>query len=277
MTVSVVVPMCRSVLSDEDKKSLDRLVSVLGEFAVTVACPEGMDVAEVEVRYPSFGFERFDSKLFAGQRVFNELLLSRDFYERFLEWDYILIHQSDSFVFRNELQQWCDKGYDYIGSPWLFESWHRSYIYLELSGLKSAYLRKMKGIDDYNIARGKVGDGGFSLRKTRAHYDFLNKHADIVDHYKSMSKYARYNEDVFWAVEPAKNGEDFKVPKPAEAVRFAFAQYPDLAHQVTDYTLPFACRGFNDKESKAFWKPIMKKISEKSGRDSAENSPEILE
>jgi hypothetical protein len=36
--------------------------------------------------------------------------LSASFYERFLDTKYILIYQLDAFVFKDELQEWCDKG-----------------------------------------------------------------------------------------------------------------------------------------------------------------------
>lgn len=257
MSVNIVVPIYKSALSGDDKTSLDRLVLALGEYPITVVHPEGLELGQVQSRYPSFKYESFDPKFFKDRMAYNHLMLDPAFYERFLEWDYILIHQCDAFVFRNELQQWCDKGYDYIGAPWLYTEWHRSYIYLELSALKSYYLRKTKGIVDRNIARGKVGSGGFSLRRTRALYDFLVKYPDLAQSYKDMSEYLRYQDDVFWAVEPKAQGVYFKIPKSIEAVNFSFDDNPSLAYQVTNYNLPFGCHGFNKRQYRSFWKSMI--------------------
>lgn len=257
MTVNIVVPIYKTQLSDDDKLSLDRLVGVLGDFETTVVHPEGLDLAQVKERYPKFEYKAFDPRFFAGKLGYNDFMLSVEFYEAFLDWDYILIYQTDAFVFRNELQAWCDKGYDYIGAPWLFKDWHRTYVYLELSGIKSAYLKWRKGITERKIARGKVGNGGFSLRRPRTHYDFLLAHAELAEFYKSKATHPRYYEDVFWAVEPVRQGADFKIPKSAEAIYFSFDQYPDLGYQVTDHVLPFGCHGFNKRKAKSFWKPLI--------------------
>ena len=31
----------------------------------------------------------------------------------------MLIYQLDAYVFKDELLNWANKGYDYIGAPWL--------------------------------------------------------------------------------------------------------------------------------------------------------------
>ena len=70
---------------------------------------------------------------------YNELLLSENFYTTFSAFKYILIYQPDSYVFRDELMEWCKEGYDYIGAPWLEDN-------------------------DEQIKLNGVGNGGFSLR-----------------------------------------------------------------------------------------------------------------
>ena len=34
------------------------------------------------------------------------------------EYRFMLCHEPDAFVFRDEVEQWCDSGFDYIGAPW---------------------------------------------------------------------------------------------------------------------------------------------------------------
>lgn len=50
---------------------------------------------------------------------YNRLMLSEDLYSAFSNYEYILICQSDAYIFRDELKEWCEAGYDYVGAPWL--------------------------------------------------------------------------------------------------------------------------------------------------------------
>src|SRR3546814_12069713 len=61
----------------------------------------------------------FDDGYFKDISSYNSLMMSSAFYQSFLEYKYILIHQTDAFVFNNELKEWCEKDFDYIGDPWL--------------------------------------------------------------------------------------------------------------------------------------------------------------
>lgn len=61
----------------------------------------------------------FERHFFTSVEGYNKLCYNIDFYSAFRNYDYMLIYQLDAWVFRNELQMWCEKGYDYIGSPFL--------------------------------------------------------------------------------------------------------------------------------------------------------------
>lgn len=78
----------------------------------------------------------FHENYFKSIDGYNKLMLSPSFYKAFSNYEYILIYQLDAWVFKDELQHWCNQKYDYIGAP----------IYQN---------NKLIGI----------GNGGFSLRK----------------------------------------------------------------------------------------------------------------
>lgn len=61
--------------------------------------------------------ERFDDAYFKSPKTYNKLLINPLFYERFVAYEFMLIHQLDAYVFKDELEKWCNKGYDYIGAP----------------------------------------------------------------------------------------------------------------------------------------------------------------
>jgi hypothetical protein len=101
--------------------------------------PEGLENDYITKKYSNISVESFPKRYFENIEGYNELLLSASFYERFLDTKYILIYQLDAFVFKDELQEWCDKGYDYI-APWIAPQntlWSKSLInLLEILGQK---------------------------------------------------------------------------------------------------------------------------------------------
>ncbi|MCK5681152.1 hypothetical protein KAI46_10130 [bacterium] len=55
----------------------------------------------------------------ALEEAYNKLLVFPGFWDAFPSFEYMLIAQLDAFVFRDNLDEWCRKGYAYIGAPWL--------------------------------------------------------------------------------------------------------------------------------------------------------------
>ncbi|MFR4025094.1 MAG: DUF5672 family protein [Alistipes indistinctus] len=50
-----------------------------------------LGMTPVMMRFPSCRIESFDPSFFAGRYGYNHLMLSAEFYRRFLNWEYILI------------------------------------------------------------------------------------------------------------------------------------------------------------------------------------------
>ena len=42
--------------------------------------------------------------------------MKEKFYRAFADYEYILIYQLDCLVFASSLEEWCGKGWDYVGS-----------------------------------------------------------------------------------------------------------------------------------------------------------------
>ena len=80
-------------------------------------------------------------------------MLSSVFYQEFEQYQYVLIAQTDSLVFSDDLNIWAEKGYSYIGAPW-FEGYTQPTQPLRLTA---------------------VGNGGFSLRNVQDFLRVLNR------------------------------------------------------------------------------------------------------
>jgi hypothetical protein len=78
-----------------------------------------LDLSALARQYPPLSIESFPDENFRDISCYNRMLLNDEFYARFAEYEYALIHQLDAFVFSDRLLEWCKLGYDYIGAPWL--------------------------------------------------------------------------------------------------------------------------------------------------------------
>jgi hypothetical protein len=267
---NVVIPVYKPKPSDTEIISLNQCLKIFNNENITFCtyhdfdCREYDSVAErngVEINYVFF-----DADFFLSQSSYNQLLLSKSFYNGFASSDYILIYQLDSFVFRNELDYWIENEYDYIGAPWF----------------------KYKG--NQAVFDG-VGNGGFSLRKVRSLLRILELNRDkivkglprLLKEYRGeypspifitkipliisrtfgyrnkIRYYLEHNtkkEDIFWGMVAPAVDPTFRIPDPETALQFAFEREPEMCYRLNNYQLPFGVHAW-EKHNKEFWLPII--------------------
>lgn len=253
MKVAVVIPYYKAELTKIEKQSFEQCLKILKNYDKIFALPEGL---EIKFNTPSLKTEWFKREFFQNIAGYNKLMLSPGFYERFLEYDYILIYQLDSFVFRDELDYWCNKNYDYIGAPWIAT---KTLLSTLLEPFASKSIKKRAPIFY------KVGNGGFSLRKTETFFKIskeLKKEINIQLEEKKGEIYC--NEDVFWSLKAPKFYPDFAIPGYEEAVKFAIDRKPDIALKINNNELPFGCHGIDKPKVVKFWAPIIEKEYQKT-------------
>lgn len=254
--IIIVIPIHRAELTPDEQVSVSQCTRILGDYAIRFVCPESVKVVKGFEHIP---VEHFDAGFFKSVADYNRLMLTQAFYERFAQYDFILIHQTDAFIFRDELQQWAQKGYSYVGAPWLLKAKYRTWwgrLILQFRGLSY----RLKGQPFRPALLGdKIGNGGLSLRKTT---DFIHVCATekeaIAEYLQKSEQWSEYNEDAFWATRPS-----FLYPTTQEGLFFAFDIYPEECLRQTNHALPFGCHGWNKGNVSSFWKPIIDKQTEK--------------
>ncbi len=259
--VAVVVPMSsRPWLADDEKISLAHLIHHLGHYDKYLVIPQSMSIT-----IPGFGRERFDDGYFGSAAANTRLMLSTSFYQRFRQYEYVLIYHLDALVFADELQAWCAQGYDYIGPPWQITD------------------------DTPWVKEPGVGNGGFSLRnvasclnvltstryalppdeywqRVSATYSGTNKAwrlpNKLLKHWKRFNnvrrEVARFqkNEDLFWATRASHYCPGFKIAPVETALRFAFEAVPRQSFAEIGHRLPFGCHAW-PRYDRAFWEPYL--------------------
>ena len=224
--VAVVIPTYKTSLSVTEYISLQQAHKILGKHDIYLAMPEGLDFCGVYEKNNFFPRKVFFSKeYFEDISGYNRLMLDRNFYAAFAEYEYILIYQLDAFVFRDELLDFCNLEYDYIGAPWLSGRYH---------------------FIDRKHCIWRVGNGGLSLRKVSAFRAVLEKKEREVKQYTK-------NEDLFFSM---IIDSDFHVAPVETALRFAFEREVKECFEKNGYTLPFGCHAW-ERYDLDFWRPYI--------------------
>lgn len=261
----IVIPVYKGDITQYEKMSLRQCCKVMSKYTICLVTYKDLDCTvyyriaqEYDIQLLR---ENFDEHYFAGLDAYNKLMIAKEFYLRFKNYDYMLIYQLDAYVFRDELEEWCKKGYDYIGAPWFGE--YKSY--------------------EEGAKLWKVGNGGFSLRKISTYIRILTRKRPVygVSHlwqsvsdrdffhrcyYVLKSIFGWHNtmdyytsqyvdqEDLFWCVDVNQYGYTLCIPNVAEAIAFSFERSPEYLYEQNNNTLPFGCHAWQKYDYESFWK-----------------------
>lgn len=279
----VTIPIYKEHLNPSEEASFRQCLKVLKLHEITIFTFKGLDISRYnEIAHElstKFNVEYFNQKYFESVKGYNMLCLSHEFYDRFKQFEYLLIYQLDAWVFRDELKYWCDKNYDYIGAPifWAFNS--------------NRFTTKISGI----------GNGGFSLRKIsycmkvldeprnrpylkpirifQMYYNFM-KYNDkfkpfhkkiliipliflkIFGVYNTLNYYMRtnqINEDMIFGTNANYSwGRKASLPSNLDAMKFSFEVNPEWSYQIIGNKLPFGCHAFEKWSFQNFWSEYIK-------------------
>lgn len=258
-STAIVIPLYRDFLNPSEEVSLSRCFALWGEkYDIWFVKPVTLDLQNIARTFRATGIISFDPSFFKGKVGYNRLMLSPLFYEKFLDYTYILIYQTDGYVFRDELEYWSGLDYDYIGAPWIPRSRYAKRWYRIFVSLRKFYM-KIRSYRDRDVQYYNVGNGGVSLRKTSVFYKIAREDREvIVSFIKKLGRHSMFNEDVYWSLE-AKTASGKRLYKPDyhKALEFSFDMNPDISYTLNKNRLPFCCHGFSNPRHWKFWKKFI--------------------
>lgn len=260
MSCAIVIPVYKELTDKYEELSFRQCLKVLSNYDVFLVTFEQLDLSCYNRVAEEFGrklyFSFFPEHYFKGIEGYNSLLKSKQFYSSFEAYTYILIYQLDAFVFRDELEYWCNQGFDFVGAPWL------------------------DNIADKNdMKMWKVGNGGLSLRKvsyclkvlswkgpvlTYKYYKKI-KYLPFILGWKNNIRYfinSNMNEDALFSGFLSPTYLHPNLPTPEKAACFAFEKFPSHLYKVCNHHLPFGCHAFLKYEYEEFWKQYIEKREE---------------
>lgn len=233
----VVVPVYKKEMNHTEYLSLKQCVQILGNHPIVLVSPQSLNTEPYTRISEKILVRKFENIYFQNIEGYNKLMLSQHFYKNFTEYKYILIYQLDSWIFRDELEYWCHKDYDYIGAPWINHRW-AEFTAGHLTFMRTVFYKL--GYRKFNL----VGNGGFSLRKVKSTISNLN-------FYRNAARKFRGNEDYFFSFYINSYNPFFKIPSLKEALQFSFDINPTDSFKLNGNQLPMGCHGWN--KHKEFW------------------------
>jgi hypothetical protein len=119
--VIVVIPVYNENPKKEERRAFRNNIQILRQHPICIVTHKECDISVYNRIAKEEGivllYNHFDKSYFSSTESYNALCLSTGFYERFSNYKYMLICQLDVWIFRDEVIEWCSKGYDYIGAP----------------------------------------------------------------------------------------------------------------------------------------------------------------
>ena len=261
----IIIIGYKPTLTANEKLSLSQCYKVLGNYDVRIVSPEGMNVVEYKEVKEDIQFEFVHPKWTSSYLMNSQFKTDELLYNKYRNYEYLLFYELDCWVFSDQLEYWCKRGWDYIGAPWF-------------SGYETGDSDQICG----------VGNGGFSLRNNKSslrmarRIKFLKKlrsawfkyylqpilsfeklvtifrdkmHIQKPEALTSLLLDQYILEDIYWA-KIAKVFTDFKMASVEDAIKFGFELNPSLLYKMNQQQLPFGCHHW-EKYEPDFWKQFI--------------------
>lgn len=252
--VKVIIPIYTTSLNAQESASLRQTAAQLSQYPIVVLKPEGVDVSQITNDFPQLDVMEVSDHWLGkrnGIQGYNKMMLSEEFYELFSDVEFILICHTDAWIFRDELELWCQRGYDCIAAPWVRRSRYDLPIIKQYLSLRN-YFSKLTGKMTRQRLYGRVGNGGLSLRRVESFKQACIDDRSTIEQFNSSTHHLS-NEDVFWATIP----QGFIYPSQDEALKFAFDTNPKYCYKLCGEQLPFGCHSWTKPKMYKFWKKFI--------------------
>ena len=195
----VVLPIYRVNMAESEASLIRHSLAVLGNFDVFFIAPTGLSLSWYEKFWPAAKYLTCPDQYFTSPQAYSQLMLGAGFYQYFSSYSHMLVLQTDAVVLTDQLQEWMQSPYDYVGAPW-----------------PKPYSITLKDADNgfknqtFTIS---VGNGGLSLRR-------IDACIRAISEYQWILEKTPMDEDLFFALVGQISGH-FLVPNTLVAAKFS--------------------------------------------------------
>ncbi|MFT3754053.1 MAG: DUF5672 family protein [Paludibacter sp.] len=276
--VVIVIPVYKSSLDENEILSFKQCLNILNKYTICIVTYESLSIEYYKCQFDLFGVDYcikyFDAIYFKNTIGYNHLMTSKCFYKSFEEYKYMLVYQLDAYVFKDELEVWCAKGFDLIGAPLIEDKYgvENKYFLKGMNGGLSLRnigycirLLSYKGPVLRPNAIWKIVKNEFPTDKFKMLFYYISRSLGRQNTLKYFTDKYYINEDllftltlhVSWVNNDLQKGETWiypNLPGLNDALKFAFERYPRFMFEINNKELPFGCHAWEKYEYDSFWK-----------------------
>lgn len=280
--VVVVIPTYKEFnqLTSDEIKSFHQCYKILKDYKICIVHALNLNIQPYEyyikINFNKESFSKtFNNDFFTSISGYNDLMLSTQFYKSFVEFKYLLIYQLDCWVFKDQLKNWCQLDYDYIGAP-IFRHFgtNEGGNNIDVIGNGGFSLRKINKFLNVLTWKGNIMGIKYFFKRFKQQKNlkaFLKIFIGVAGYHNTVPYLLKFykknlvNEDVFFSYNFQDNSPiQIRVPDINTSIKFAFDRSPQFLFKLNENQLPFGCHGWNRKdtiyfkEDKIFWEQFIK-------------------
>lgn len=257
----VILPIYKVTPNKTEVVAFERCIKVLKRYPMSICTYKGLDVSYYVDRLNEenviYTIDYFHERFFRSTDGYNELHLSSDFYKHYLQYKYMLVYQLDAYIFEDRLSEWMEKGYDYVGAPWLTDDGN------EFVGVGNGGFCLKKISWWYNelrypivVWRPKTLLKLFPIKNIRTCLSFVARCMGYKNTVRQIYKDRRYlfNEDGLPnLINETSWRHKAKLPTAEEAMQFSFERFPSKMYVMNMNNLSMGCHAWQKYEYENFW------------------------
>lgn len=248
--LAIIIPVYKDVIDKFEQASLQKCCLTLDKYEIFLVTHDAVILKEYLEICPKAKVKYFNKKYFNNIEGYNKLMLNLNFYKAFLNFEYIMIYQLDALILKNDIEEWLDKEYDYIGAPWKSITSSGICDNLTQSGNGGLSLRKVKSFVSvlrtfntiytfsYLLNRAISTKKPIQVLKAVLYFLFSN------NFYYRLNNFDK-NEDLFWGIIVPRKVKTFKIPNPKVAANFSIDTDVQYWLSMIQPKLPTGIHAFN--------------------------------
>lgn len=159
----IVIPLYRPTLGVREISRVELTLRNAANFDVAVVAPLNLDLTRVLEKWERVRVERFDPAHFSSAESYSNWLMTPELYERFSQYTFILVSQTDAMLTSVPLPGEWD--FDYVGARW-----SPPHVFGWVPGIRTLTRHKLS----FQRKILEVGNGGLSIRRTQAFIQFTS-------------------------------------------------------------------------------------------------------
>lgn len=270
--VIVVIPVYKQVenLHNLEKISIRNTINKFQNIYTIALLNSDKISVQTYANYFNFDFSNFEFT-FSSWTEYNCLLKKIDLYKKMDDYDYMLLIQTDAYVFSNDLNDYLE--YDYVGAPWPKDPLRYIKGSVGNGGFSLRNIQKIKSIlmsntrifgfrsllyinfkHEYKFGKMYRYKGFKKFKLKQIIFLFINTivHYFLFNSFKKAHKLDSVIEDVLFGVLIPDQFRNYNVPDLSVALRFSIDENPIKYFEQNDRRLPVGCHAFIKNYDK-FW------------------------